>query len=205
MSVSPPSTGPEAPAAPGGRPYRLSVEQYHRMAEAGILGEDDPVELLGGVLVAKMTKNPPHIIATDLLQAALTRIVPAGWYVSMQNPITLPATASEPEPDGQVVRGEPRDYKHRRVGPQDVALVVEVSDTSYADDLAKRVTYAGAAIPIYWIVNLVQYLLEVYSDPTGPAEPASYRTTQTYGPDDEVPLVIADREVARIAVRDLLP
>ncbi len=61
--------------------YRLSVKQYHAMIRAGILTEDDQVELLEGFLVSKMSKNPPHVVATDLLQRVLSRVVPDGWYV----------------------------------------------------------------------------------------------------------------------------
>jgi Uma2 family endonuclease len=201
---------PESVAAPlFERLYRLSVDQYHRMAEAGILGEDDPVELLEGLLVTKMTKNPPHIIATELLQQALTRVVPAGYFCSMQNPISMPDDDSEPEPDAKVVRGHPRDYRGRKPGPADVVLVIEVSDTSYPDDLRKRVVYARAGIPAYWIIDLNASRLEVYSAPTGPGPgpggSASYSKAETFGPDDEVPLVLHDREVARLLVRDVLP
>ena len=159
------------------------------MIREGILTEDDRVELLEGLLVAKMTKNPPHIVATDLLQAALPRIVPAGWFVSMQNPVTM--EDSEPEPDARVVRGQPRDYVGRRAGPGDAALVVEVADTSLPSDrgIKKRI-YARAGIACYWIVNLSDGRLEVYDDPTGPAEEPDYRRRREYGPTDAVPLVI---------------
>lgn len=188
-----------------GRLYRLSVGQYHRMAEAGILSGNDPVELLEGLLVTKMTKNPPHIIATELVQLALVQAVPNGWFVSMQNPVTLFATDSEPEPDAKIVRGNPRDYLGRKPGPEDVPLVVEVADTSYPDDLEKRRTYAGAGIPVYWILNLKLQRLEAHSDPVGPASDASYLTIQIYEHNDEVPLWLGGREAARIRVRDLLP
>ncbi len=98
---------PERTTATGSRPladesippeslYRLSGKQYHAMIRAGILTEDDQVELLEGFLVAKMSKYPSHIVATDLLQRVLSRVVPDGWYVSMQNPLTT--RSSEPEP-----------------------------------------------------------------------------------------------------------
>lgn len=187
------------------RLYRLSIGQYHRMAEAGILSGNDRVELLEGLLVTKMTKNPPQIIATELVQLALARAVPDGWFVSMQNPVSLYASDSEPEPDAKVVQGNPRDYLGRKPGPDDVPLVVEVADTSYSDDLEKRWTYAGSSIPVYWILNLKLRRLEVHSDPVGPASIASYRTIQHYGPEDEVPLRLGGREVARIRVCDILP
>ena len=199
-----PPVGGRSPDVPSGLLWRLSVDQYHRMIREGILTEDDRVELLEGLLVAKMTKNPPHIVATDLLQAALPRIVPAGWFVSMQNPVTM--EDSEPEPDARVVRGQPRDYVGRRAGPGDVALVVEVADTSLPSDrgIKKRI-YARAGIAYYWIINLSDGRLEVYDDPTGPAEEPDYRGRRDFGPLDTVPLMIEGREVGRLDVRELLP
>ncbi len=112
--------------------YRLSVEAYHAMIRAGILTEDDSVELLDGLLVLKMAKNPPHVVATELLQRALSRVVPEGWYVSMQNPVTT--QSSEPEPDGKVVKGDPRTYLKRKPGPRNVPIAIEVSDNSLRRD-----------------------------------------------------------------------
>jgi Uma2 family endonuclease len=204
MSVETRQAAPESMKR-ADRLYRLSVGQYHRMAEAGILSGDDAVELLEGLLVTKMTRNPPHIIATELVQLALVQAVPDGWFVSMQNPVTLFASDSEPEPDAKIVRGNPRDYLGRKPGPEDVPLVVEVADSSHPDDLEKRRTYAGAAIPVYWILNLKLQRLEVYTDPTGATEEPSYRKVQIFEHDDEVPLWLGGREAARIRVSDLLP
>jgi len=72
-----------------------SVDEYHAMLRAGILNEEDPIELLDGWLVSKMTKTPPHRIATRRVRKALERVVPVGWYVDSQEPITL--SSSEPE------------------------------------------------------------------------------------------------------------
>lgn len=85
--------------------FRLSLDQYHEMIRAGVLGEDDPVELLGGVLVSKMSKNAPHRTATHLLRSTLEAGLDPGWYVDSQEPITV--GDSEPEPDVVVVRGAP--------------------------------------------------------------------------------------------------
>ena len=203
---SPTTIEPPTPRTIVDRLYRLSVEQYHAMAEAGILGACDRVELLEGLLVAKMTKHDPHILATELTQGILTRALPAGWYVSMQNPITIAEADSEPEPDAKIVRGDPRDYKGRRVVGSDVGLVIEVADSSLrVDQTTKKALYALASIPYYWIINLIAGRLEVYSDPTGPDPSPDYRRRTDHGPDDVVPLVLDGREVARIAVRDLLP
>jgi len=182
----------------------MSLEQYHSMIRMGILTDDDPVELLDGWLVEKMPKKPPHRVSTRLTRQALERIVPAGWHVDSQEPVTL--GNSEPEPDVAVVRGEPRDYLEAHPGPGDLALLVEVADTTLQRDQGpKKRVYARARIPIYWIVNLPDNRLEVYSEPYGSAEEADYRQRQDLGPSDTVALVIDGQEVGRIAVCDLLP
>src|SRR5947209_4558415 len=154
--------------------YRLSVAQYHAMADHGILDEDDPVELLEGWLVQKMTKHRPHSVVTRRTRRALERVVPAGWYVDSQEPLTT--VDSEPEPDVLVAREDLADNLERHPGPADIALTVEVADSSLRQDQgAKKRVYARAGIPVYWIANLVESRFEVYTDPTGPAEEPDYR------------------------------
>jgi Uma2 family endonuclease len=195
---------PPAPAVPPLSLWRLSVDQYHEMVRHGILTEDDDVELLNGLLVAKITKNTAHHVAKLLVQGALARVIPEGWYVDSQDATTL--AASEPEPDVMVVRGQPRDYLSHHPFADDLALVVEVSDSSLQHDQGfKKAIYAAAAIPAYWIVNLVDRQVEVYMDPTGPAEQPDYRQRQTFSGAGQVPAVIAGREVASIPVHELLP
>jgi Uma2 family endonuclease len=184
--------------------WRLRVDQYHEMVRSGILTEDDPVELLEGWLVAKMTKSPRHRLSTRATRLSLERLVPSGWYVEAQEPITT--TDSEPEPDVAVIRGDPHEYADRHPGPGEVALIVEVADTSLPRDrTSKKRLYARAGIPIYWIVNLVEQQVEVYTNPTGDDEEPDYRQRQDFTAEDEVPLVVEGREVARILVGELLP
>ena len=181
---------------------RWSVDEYHTMLRAGILSEDDHVELLDGWLVPKTTKNPPHRIATRRVRKALERVVLEGWYVDSQEPITLPS--SEPEPDGSVICGDTSDYADRHPPAADLALVVEVADASLElDRTMKKAIYAQAGIPTYWIVNLIDKRLEVYTDPAGSAERPDYRDRREYAPGDEVPLVVEGVPVGRIPVKDL--
>jgi Uma2 family endonuclease len=207
MSIITPISNPVpqvAPAEPADELWRLSIDQYHAMIREGILTEDDPVELLEGLLIRKMSKKPPHSVVTCLVRKALERLVQAGWHVNTQEPITC--EDSEPEPDVKVVRGAPRDYLNRHPGPQDVALVVEVTDSSLAQDRGiKKRLYAGARIPVYWIVNLLERQIEVYTDPSGPAEQPDYGRRQDFHAADKAPLVIEGREIGQIAVADLLP
>jgi hypothetical protein len=198
MAAYPGGTVPSEPI------WRLTVEQYHDMIRQKILTEDDPVELLEGWLVTKMPKNPPHRVATRLLRQALERAIPAGWYVDAQEPITL--SDSEPEPDGMVARGDTRQYIDRHPGAEDLALVVEVAEATLQRDRGpKKRLYARAAIPVYWIVNLPEKQVEVYSDPAGRGKEPDYGKRQDYGPASEIPLVIDGREVQRIPVKSLLP
>ncbi len=210
---APPSTQPQPqppeqaiPTAWGDLLYRLNIGQYHAMAEAGVLGPQDRVELLEGLLVAKMTKNDAHLLATELAQEVFTRALPAGWSLSMQNPITIAETNSEPEPDAKVVRGARRDDTGRRVTSADVAPVVEVADSSVRkDQVGMKAIYAQAAIPFDWLLNIPANRIEVHPDPTGADPSPDDRRRTDHGPDDAVPLTLDGREVARISVRDLLP
>jgi Uma2 family endonuclease len=184
--------------------YRLSVEQYHAMIEAGILHSGDHVELIHGWLVHKIRKTPAHSVVTHLLYDLFETLNLEGWHIATQDPVTL--SDSEPEPDGSLVRGEFTDYHSRHPGPEEVALVVEVADgTVTRDREIRKPLYASARIPVYWIVNLEEDQLEFFTDPTGPAGEPDYRRQHVLGPADEVPVIVNGREVARIAVRDMLP
>ena len=184
--------------------YRLSVEQYHQMIAAGILSPEDRIELLNGFLVPKMPKNPPHRLATRNIRVALERLGLPGCFVDEQEPITF--AGSEPEPDGQLIRGSPKQFSDHHPVPTDVLTVVEVSDSSLAYDRGeKQRLYAEARIPVYWIVNLVDRQIEVYTQPTGPALEPGYAQMKVFGPNDELPVIIDGLEVGRIAVRDILP
>jgi Uma2 family endonuclease len=183
---------------------RFSVAEYHRLIAIGILTEDDNLELLEGYLVHKMSRNPPHDSTLQLLYEALSRIMPKGWCVRMQCAITL--ADSEPEPDGAVVRGTARTYASRHPGPADVGLVIEVADSTLAGDrVDKGRIYARAGLPCYWIVNLTDHQVEVYTDPSGPTAAPGFARRTDYRAGDAVPLVLDGVTVANIAVPDLLP
>jgi Uma2 family endonuclease len=189
--------------------YRLTVRQFEAMIDAGVFLYDarDPlrVELLGGMLVDKLTRDNPHAYAVGCLGDHLRDSLPTDWRVREEKSITL-GRFSRPEPDVVAVRGRLEDYRVRAPRAQDVALLIEVADTTYAKDCgAKWRLYAAWGMPIYWIVNLPARQVEVYTNPSGRGKAAAYRDAQTYGPDAEPPVVIDGREVGRVAVRDLLP
>lgn len=183
---------------------RFTVEEYHAMARAGILTEDDAVELLEGWLVHKMTKNPPHTATTRYTRAALEKCLPPGYFVDSQEPITL--SDSEPEPDVFIVRGALADYTRTHPHVQDVVLVVEVADSSLEQDRGtKKRIYARDGVAIYWIANLVDGQIEVYTQPSGPVRLPDYGSKAVYHAEDFVPVVIDENPIGLIKVADLLP
>ncbi len=102
--------------------------------------------------------------------------------------------------------GAARDYVDESPGAADLALVIEISDSTLARDQGfKKAIYAKSGIPVYWIVNLVDRRVEVYSDPGGDADKPDFRQRHDYGEVHDVPLVIGGQEMARIPVRALLP
>ena len=203
-TVASPFPGPSI--APPRSLYRLSLEKYEAMVRSGVFSKRDRLELIEGYLVAKMTKYPPHTVSSQLCRVRLDRLLPPGWHLRIEGPIRIPSRASMPEPDLAVARGEIRDYATRDPEPADVALVVEVAESSLDDDrnVMSRI-YGGGGVTLYWIVNLVDQQIEVYSGPSGSSEPVGYRHCEVYCPGQAVPLVIEGAEVARIPVADLLP
>ncbi|MCI0459439.1 MAG: Uma2 family endonuclease [Gemmataceae bacterium] len=183
---------------------RFSVARYQRMVECGILTADDKVELLENYVVLKMPRNPRHDSTIQRMLRPLLRVVPAGWDVRIQSAIAL--ADSQPEPDFAFVRGSAADYENRHPGAGDVALVIEVADSSLLrDQRDKTRIYARGGIPGYWIVNLVDRRIEVYTQPSGPTAVPSYQSFQTYQPGDAIPLILDGNPVAALPVSDLLP
>jgi len=184
-------------------PRRFTVEEYLRMAETGILTEDDRVELLEGVITPKMTRNPPHDAAITLIEEALRRYVPKGWIIRFQS--ALITSDSVPEADMAVVRGTARDFSQHHPRGSDITLAVEVAESSLARDRQKARIYARANVPAYWIVNLVDEQIEVHLRPTGPSDAPKYEQTAVYRRGGFVPLTLDATEIGSLPVDDLLP
>lgn len=182
---------------------RFSVAQYDELTRTGVFGPKDRLELLEGYLVNKMGHNPPHFGAVHALQDVLRSLLPAGWIIRSQGPVALPD--SRPEPDGAIVRGDRSAYFARHPVPADFGVVVEVADSSLAEDRVDMGRmYARAGLPVYWIVNIPERQVEVYADPQPAADPPHYAARQDYKPGDAVPLVL-DGVAASVPVADLLP
>ncbi len=158
---------------------RFTVDEYHRMAEVGILGEDDRVELLDGEIVLMTPIGARHASTVARLGQRLGRLAGAGATVWIQNPVRLGRYA-EPEPDLTLLK--PRDdfYAKRLPGPDDVLLVVEVADSSQRTDREQKIPlYARAGLPEVWLVDLPRDVIEVYREPAAGA----YRSVQTVARD----------------------
>jgi Uma2 family endonuclease len=139
---SPPA--PDQPSEVAFPVRRFSVAEYERIGDAGILTEDDSVELLEGLIVEKMTKTPRHDAMIDLLVQLLSRQLPLGWFPRAQN--VLVTSDSAPEPDVVVAQGDPQRYWNKHPKAADIALVIEVAESSLQRDRRKRRIYARADI-----------------------------------------------------------
>jgi Uma2 family endonuclease len=184
--------------------HRWTRLEYERLIDHGFLDEDDPIELLDGLLLVKEPQHSPHRTAVLLVAKAVERAFGDGWFVQTQSPIIL-GDRSEPEPDVCVVRGSPRDYVDAH--PRRPALIVEVAQSGLRVARGRKAAvYARAGIADYWIVNLVDGVLEVHREPArpGPARRRwGYAAIETLGADAIVaPL---DAPSASIRVADLLP
>jgi len=145
---------------------RFTLEEYYRMGEAGILSEDDRVELIEGEIVEMTPIGPPHAGIVDRIARVLTLLLGLGVIVRVQGPIQLPTLVSELQPDVVLLR--PRDdfYTRSHPGPQDILLLIEVMDTSIErDHRVKLPLYARAGIPEVWLVDLGAACIEVYREP----------------------------------------
>ena len=184
--------------------HRWTRREYARLIAHGFFDEDDPIELLDGLLLIKEPQSSPHRTAVLLVARTLERAFGDGWFVQVQSPIGLDHR-SEPEPDVCVVRGSPRDYSHAH--PTRPELVVEVALSGLAMARGRKASaYARGGIADYWIVNLIDRVLEIHRDPAppGPARRRwGYAAIERLGADAVVTPLAAPG--ARVSIADLLP
>ena len=184
----------------GSRPLRnFSRIDYDKMIDAGVLGEDEHVELVGGAVVEMRPEGPHHAGTIDLCADVLRRIFGEGFTVRVQHPLVIDPDA-EPEPDIAVVAGDPR--VHLDAHPRSAVLVVEVAESSLAfDRREKALLYARAAIPEYWIVNLAERVVEVHREP----ETHGYGKVVRLATADEIAPMGAPTPGAVVSIGSLLP
>jgi Uma2 family endonuclease len=178
--------------------------EYERLIESGFFQPGDPVELVGGQLIVAEPQGSRHFAAIQAVEEALRAAFGPGWDVRGQGPLALD-DESEPEPDVAVVPGSFRDYVAEH--PSRPVLVIEVSESSLALDRDhKGSLYARAGLVDYWIVNLIDRVLEVHREPT--PDPAAafawhYQSVEVFGPEASVSPLASPG--AHIRVADLLP
>jgi Uma2 family endonuclease len=175
------------------------------MGERGILGPEDRVELLDGFLVNKPMQNSPHgSTVVRLTHKLIVATMGGGWQTRIHVPITL--AGSEPEPDAALARGDLRTYDSRHPDGSEVGLVIEIAESSLTTDrIYNEPICARAGIPVYWIINIPEAQIEVYTQPSGPSASPAYSLRTGYTALQAVPLVLDGQTVASIPVTELLP
>jgi Uma2 family endonuclease len=186
------------------RTRRWTRFEYDRLIDNGMFQPGERLELLAGDLVVRGPQGDPHTLAVELVNEALRAAFGPEWRVRVQLPIALDEE-SEPEPDVSVAPGRVRDSTEAK--PSRLALVVEIADSSLALDREhKSSLYARARVPDYWIVNLVDRVLEIYRDPRPDASASygwAYRSVQSLHAGEHVSPLAAP--TARVPIADLLP
>jgi Uma2 family endonuclease len=185
-------------------PYRVTVGQFRKMIDARIFPEGTRVELLGGLLVA-MTTNDIHDYLVTQLSNLIRPLLPAAWCLREEKSVQLGRTW-RPQPDITVLRDRAVAFVRRSPRAADIALLVEVADTSYAKDSGIKLRlYASARIPVYWIVNVERRQVEIYSSPGGRG-PAAYYGAITIHPATSRPAVLLDgQNLGTIGADELFP
>ncbi len=147
--------------------HRVKLDEYHRMVEAGVFGADARLELIDGEIVDRVSPiYPPHASATRAVAMHLTTRLNQQASIGCQMPVTLPGD-SEPEPDVIIARLDPKGYWSRHPGPDDIYLLVEIADSSLAQDQRIKVPlYARAGISEVWLVDLGNEVVRIYREPT---------------------------------------
>lgn len=184
----------DSPVAPPLPLRRFSVQEYHQLAEVGILTPEDRVELLEGWIIEKMNQRPIHGFVVRLLSELFSRGLPSGWLCQCQLPITT--ERSEPEPDLAIVRGKHSDFRSRHPNGLQCRLVIEVADTSLDRDRSKSSIYRNAGVEEYWIVNVQDKQLERYEFRKEQAEPTILDSTM-------VATILIDTAELRIDLTEL--
>src|SRR5215210_9536412 len=175
---------------------RFGVGEYHQIAEAGILGEDDRVELADGEIVEMTPIGWRHVRGVTILTQLLAGALP-GYFVSVQNPIVF-GEHDERQPDLALVRAEALEGALPRAS--DVALVVEVAETSLSYDREVKIPlYARTGVPEAWVVDLAAGVIEVYASP---GSGGHYATRRTFAREEDLRSFTVDD--LRLAVRDVV-
>ncbi len=201
---------------PNGQPFlpslrRISVPEYHRMNEAGILLSGEPFELINGLLVfkdrssvgeARMTVGRSHIWAVKVLGRLDRNLDNLDCHMQLQSPVVM-SEYDEPEPDGAILAGTIDDYKLRKAEAKDVHCVIEVSDSSLRRDRTEKLSlYANSGIRQYVIINLSERVVEVYANPI--SGEGRYEHLQTLAHDGTVQFFLGEGRTLDVPASELL-
>jgi hypothetical protein len=183
---------------------REGVDEYRQKAAMGELGESSPEELLEGNLVRKEFQSLRHEASLEALQQVFKVMLPEATHARIQQPLDL--GDSRPEPDVAIVTNTLDNYASRHPAGKEVVMIVEVADASIVKDrrLKSRI-YARAGILTYWLLNVMDSQLEVFTNPSGPVQMPGYHEHRTYRVEDRVSLVIGLNDLGAIRVRELIP
>jgi hypothetical protein len=183
--------------------YRMTPRQFRKGIEVGVFGERH-VELLGGIPFV-MSENPPHILCSANVHLALSIVATLPqWFVNKEHRLELGQWL--PLPDAVVLHGPRATYGARLARADDVALLVEVADRSYARDSGLKLRrYATFGISVYWIVDLNRRMVEVRSQPFGKGKQAGYARCDVYQEHDLISVVLDGNVAGQVTVSDLLP
>lgn len=191
---------PDSFVAPPYPVMRFTLPEYWALRDSGML-DHLRSEFLEGWIVPKVTQKPPHTWTVTEIDQIFNAILPDEWLIRTQCAINT--SDSEPEPDGSVVRSPNSRYATRHPRGDDIGLLIEVADSTLARDRRKAEIYAADGIVAYWIINLVDRQIEVYTDP----DPANrtYRNREVFAAGQSVAIELDGKPIQTVSVDDLLP
>jgi len=163
--------------------HKFNIETYHKMINAGILHEDDRVELINGRIVDMTPIGTRHVSCVNRINNLFSRRLHGEAIISIQNPILLLKEESEPQPDITLLKWRDDFYRETLPGPEDIFLVVEVADTSQEYDRDIKIPlYGRAGIRETWLVDLQDNTIEIYTDPSA----SGYKSRKKVNPDQTI-------------------
>ena len=170
---------------------KFTIDEYHQLVDLGFFTENDRIELIRGEIIEMAPKRTPHSVCNSILFGELYRLIYKQANVRGQEPIILPSN-SEPKPDVVIAKKKTDNYLSAHPTVEDIILVIEISDSTLKyDQEIKLPLYAEAGINNYWIVNLVDNRLEVYSNCFSDSKGQfDYRNKSIFLPNETITVVL---------------